>query len=48
MTGTIPDPEKAAHLFGVDPEAFIQALTRPKIKVGAEWVVKGQNVQQVP
>jgi len=40
-------PTKASRLFGVDPDLFTLALTRPKIKVGAEWVQKGQNVQQV-
>ncbi|KAK6020545.1 hypothetical protein OSTOST_13799, partial [Ostertagia ostertagi] len=40
-------PSKAAKLFGVDADQFISALVRPRIKVGTEWVHKGQNKQQV-
>ncbi|KAE9554307.1 hypothetical protein FO519_002478 [Halicephalobus sp. NKZ332] len=37
----------ACKLFAVNVEQFIAALLKPKIKVGTEWVSKGQNVQQV-
>uniref|UniRef100_A0A7E4VF43 Myosin motor domain-containing protein n=1 Tax=Panagrellus redivivus TaxID=6233 RepID=A0A7E4VF43_PANRE len=37
----------ASKLFEVDMEQFIGALLKPKIKVGMEWVSKGQNIQQV-
>lgn len=38
----------AAKLFGdVDPEKFVTAILRPRVKVGAEWVNKGQNLEQV-
>ncbi|CAD6194130.1 unnamed protein product [Caenorhabditis auriculariae] len=40
-------PTNACKLFGINVEHFLTALTRPKIKVGTEWVNKGQNVQQV-
>lgn len=38
---------KAAKLMGVDADQLISALVRPRIKVGTEWVHKGQNKQQV-
>jgi myosin protein heavy chain len=31
----------------VDPDAFIKALLKPRVKVGSEWVNKGQNLDQV-
>ena len=37
----------ASKLFEVNVEAFIAALLKPRIKVGTEWVSRGQNVQQV-
>lgn len=41
------EAEKASNMFGVDSEEFLKALTKPRVKVGAEWVNKGQNVDQV-
>ncbi|KJH51244.1 myosin head [Dictyocaulus viviparus] len=41
------DAEKAAAMYGVDVETFLKALVSPKVKVGSEWVSKGQNVDQV-
>ena len=45
-----PDEEKAAknigQLLGFDWETMYENFVRPKIKVGAEWVTKGQNVSQ--
>uniref|UniRef100_A0A7E4ZQZ6 Myosin-3 n=1 Tax=Panagrellus redivivus TaxID=6233 RepID=A0A7E4ZQZ6_PANRE len=41
------EAEYAAAMFGVEPEAFIKALTKPRVKVGTEWVNKGQNMEQV-
>ena len=32
--------------MGVDPEAMMKAYCKPKIKVGTEWVTKGQNIEQ--
>ncbi|MFH4973999.1 hypothetical protein AB6A40_000708 [Gnathostoma spinigerum] len=41
------EAEKAAQMLGLDPEEFLNSLTKPKVKVGTEWVNKGQNVDQV-
>merc|ERR1712197_92363 len=37
---------KAAALCGVEPAAMVKAFCKPRIKVGTEWVTKGQNVEQ--
>jgi myosin heavy chain 6/7 len=37
---------KVAQLFGTDPEAMLKAFVKPRIKVGTEWVTKGQNIVQ--
>lgn len=47
---TIDDPtwlEKASHMFGVNTVDMSKALIKPRIKVGSEYVHKGQNAQQV-
>ncbi|ETN77931.1 hypothetical protein NECAME_10688 [Necator americanus] len=41
------EAELAATMYGIDPEEFLKALTRPRVKVGNEWVNKGQNLEQV-
>uniref|UniRef100_A0A0N5AUY4 Myosin head n=1 Tax=Syphacia muris TaxID=451379 RepID=A0A0N5AUY4_9BILA len=41
------EAEKAAAMFVVNHEEFLKALTRPRVKVGTEWVAKGQNLEQV-
>ncbi|GMR36120.1 hypothetical protein PMAYCL1PPCAC_06315 [Pristionchus mayeri] len=41
------DAEKACKMFGIDVDAFLKALVSPRVKVGTEWVSKGQNVEQV-
>ena len=33
--------------LGTDTDLLCDNFVRPKIKVGAEWVVKGQNTAQV-
>ncbi|CAB4054204.1 MYH6_7 [Lepeophtheirus salmonis] len=38
--------EKVGDLLGVDPETLIKSFCKPKIKVGTEWVTKGQNIEQ--
>merc|ERR1719232_841139 len=38
-------PNKAAELFGVDCNQMLKAFCKPKIKVGTEWVTKGQTVE---
>merc|ERR1712238_388885 len=35
-----------AELFGVNPLQYLKAFCKPKIKVGAEWVTKGQTCDQ--
>ncbi|KAK0410838.1 hypothetical protein QR680_005352 [Steinernema hermaphroditum] len=37
----------ACKLFRVDPVKFVTALLKPRVKVGTEWVNKGQNLDQV-
>merc|ERR1711973_577387 len=39
-------PGKAAALCGVDAAAMIKAFCKPRIKVGTEWVTKGQSCEQ--
>jgi len=39
-------PGKAAASFGVDPIALFKAFCKPRIKVGTEWVTKGQTCEQ--
>ncbi|UMM12491.1 hypothetical protein L5515_001241 [Caenorhabditis briggsae] len=41
------EAEKACAMFGVDADQFLKALVSPRVKVGTEWVSKGQNVDQV-
>ena len=37
---------KVAELAGIDCEQMMKAYVKPKIKVGTEWVTKGQNISQ--
>ncbi|XP_049825629.1 myosin heavy chain, muscle isoform X7 [Aethina tumida] len=39
--------ERVSKLLGVDTAALYQALTKPRIKVGNEFVTQGRNVNQV-
>ncbi|CBY39562.1 unnamed protein product [Oikopleura dioica] len=39
--------EKIAYLLGVNAQDWLKAVCTPKVKVGTEYVVKGQTVQQV-
>ncbi|MBN3304453.1 MYH7 protein, partial [Amia calva] len=41
------DADKAAYLMGLNSADLIKGLLHPRVKVGNEWVTKGQNVQQV-
>jgi len=45
-TGPDTFPGKAASLCGVDAFAMIKAFCKPRIKVGTEWVIKGQTCEQ--
>jgi len=39
--------DRLGFLFGVAPEEWTKAMCQPKVKVGNEYVTKGQTVQQV-
>merc|ERR1711962_1573790 len=39
-------PGKAAGAFQVDAYQMIKAFCKPRIKVGTEWVIKGQTCEQ--
>jgi myosin heavy subunit len=38
---------KVAELMGVNADELMKAFCKPKIKVGTEWVTKGQTCEQV-
>merc|ERR1739846_190695 len=44
--GDMNFPKKVAELFGVDCNELFKAFCKPKIKVGTEWVTKGQTLEQ--
>merc|ERR1711997_1436471 len=44
--GDLNYPTKVAACFGVDVNHFLKAFCKPEIKVGAEWVTKGQSCEQ--
>uniref|UniRef100_A0A8B9LN17 Slow myosin heavy chain 1 n=1 Tax=Astyanax mexicanus TaxID=7994 RepID=A0A8B9LN17_ASTMX len=39
--------EFESYLMGLNSADLVKALCHPRVKVGNEWVTKGQNVQQV-
>merc|ERR1719414_2478046 len=39
-------PNKIADLFGCNADELMKAFCKPKIKVGTEWVTKGQTCDQ--
>ncbi|XP_033506501.2 myosin-7-like isoform X1 [Epinephelus lanceolatus] len=41
------DADKVAYLMGLNSADLIKGLLHPRVKVGNEWVTKGQNVAQV-
>ncbi|KAF4087863.1 hypothetical protein AMELA_G00076180 [Ameiurus melas] len=41
------DADKSSYLMGLNSADLIKALCHPRVKVGNEWVTKGQSVQQV-
>uniref|UniRef100_A0A3Q3XB47 Myosin-7 n=1 Tax=Mola mola TaxID=94237 RepID=A0A3Q3XB47_MOLML len=41
------DTDKAAYLMGLNSADLTKGLCHPRVKVGNEWVTKGQNVAQV-
>ena len=44
--GDLSFPKKVAQLYGVDCNEMLKAFCKPKIKVGTEWVTKGQTCEQ--
>ncbi|ETN81715.1 myosin head [Necator americanus] len=41
------DAQNVAHNLGVNHEELLKALVKPRVRVGTEWVNKGQNLEQV-
>ncbi|NXU55606.1 MYH6 protein, partial [Turnix velox] len=41
------DADKSAYLMGLNSADLLKGLCHPRVKVGNEYVTKGQNVQQV-
>merc|ERR1719450_47669 len=41
------EAEKIAFLLGVNAGDLLKSLVKPKVKVGTEWVTKGQTLDQV-
>ncbi|CAJ0949590.1 unnamed protein product [Ranitomeya imitator] len=41
------EADKAAYLMGLNSADILKGLCHPRVKVGNEYVTKGQNVQQV-
>merc|ERR1712020_403485 len=46
--GDMAYPTKIATLFGTDVHELLKAFCKPKIKVGTEWVTKGQTCENAP
>lgn len=43
----LQEGERVSKLLGIEAPALYQALTKPRIKVGNEFVTQGRNVNQV-
>ena len=41
------EAEKVAHILGINSTDLVKSLTKPRIKVGNEYVQQGRNLQQV-
>ena len=44
--GDMGFPNKIADMFGVNADEMMKSFCKPKIKVGTEWVTKGQTCEQ--
>merc|ERR1719150_349424 len=44
--GDVAFPKKVAELYGCDFNELFKCFCKPKIKVGTEWVTKGQTLEQ--
>lgn len=42
-----PGAEKAAFLMGINSSELVKGLIHPRIKVGNDYVTRGQNIEQV-
>lgn len=42
-----PGVDKAAYLMGISSADLLKGLLNPRVKVGHEFIVKGQTVEQV-
>ena len=40
--------DKASYLMGISCSELLKTLLHPRVKVGNEFIVKGQTVEQVP
>lgn len=43
----LPGADKAAYLMGINSADMLKGLMHPRVKVGNEYVTKGQSVEQV-
>ena len=43
----LDDATLAAEMLGIDAEAYTKALCNPRVKVGGDYVTKGQTLEQV-
>merc|ERR1719259_217452 len=41
------DADKVTYLLGLNSAEYVKALLQPRVKVGNDYVTKGQTVQQV-
>ena len=41
------EAEKVAYLLGVNTSDLLKSLLQPRVKVGSEFVTKGQSKEQV-
>lgn len=44
---SLPGADKAAYLMGVSSGDLLKGLLHPRVRVGNEYVTKGQSVEQV-
>ena len=47
ISGPDTFPGKVAATFQIDAKMMIKYFCKPRIKVGTEWVTKGQSCEQV-
>lgn len=41
------EAQNSAEMFGVEMDPLLNSLIKPRVRVGNEWVSKGQNLDQV-